>query len=200
MFVPIVIVILHSDVYLRSSTPSHKMGVAKMCWFSTFWRKMCWFGFFSPQCIGPNFLSYVRTALGFRYVMNPERYFHCWTSSQRTVDKTQHRGESCALTRTNRECNAEEARVNELSSLVPSRTRSISSQCDLFGVLFVGETRLKSGWTRIKERDRLSYLFKRVEFFPTCVTGGSRPREKKSQNHTVDEHIGRKEKKNNFFF
>ena len=159
-----------------------------MCWFSTFWRKMCWFGFFSPQCIGPNFLSYVRTALGFRYVMNPERYFHCWTSSQRTVDKTQHRGESCALTRTNRECNAEEARVNELSSLVPSRTRSISSQCDLFGVLFVG-------WTRIKESDRPS-LQTRVEFFPlfSLVTRGAvdRSRERKNHKNHVDEHIGRR--------
>ena len=160
------------------------MGVAKMCWFSTFWRKMCWFGFFSPQCIGPNFLSYVRTALGFRYVMNPERYFHCWTSSQRTVDKTQHRGESCALTRTNRECNAEEARVNELSSLVPSRTRSISSQCDLFGVLFVGETRLKSGWTRIKERDRPSLQTCRI-FSHLCDRGKVDRERKNHKNHVL---------------
>ena len=42
----IIVVRLHSDAYLRSSTLSHKMGVAKLCGFRLFWPKLCGLGVF----------------------------------------------------------------------------------------------------------------------------------------------------------
>jgi len=52
----IIVVRLHSDAYLRSSTLSHKMGVAKLCGFRLFWPKLCGFGVFlvSLNTLNPN--------------------------------------------------------------------------------------------------------------------------------------------------
>jgi hypothetical protein len=47
MFVPIVIVILHSNVYLRSSTPSHKIGGVKCAPLERFGEKCAPLRFFS---------------------------------------------------------------------------------------------------------------------------------------------------------
>ena len=83
IFVPVVLVISHSDAYLlRSSTPSHKMGGAKMCSgvVVRFGEKCALVWFFSHEFIRPNFLSSV---------------VDC-------ITKHTKRGESRALTRTNR--------------------------------------------------------------------------------------------------
>ena len=52
----IIFVRLHSDAYLRSLTPSHKMGGEKMSGLVQFRRKMYEYGFGFFLAVAPSFL------------------------------------------------------------------------------------------------------------------------------------------------
>ena len=172
IFVPVVLVISHSDAYLlRSSTPLlTKWGEQKcaLVWCSTFWRKMC-SGLVFFSCIHPPKFSFLRCRL-----LNK-------THQKRGISRSHERIESAS-----EKCNAEEARVNknELSCCWYRRERDrflLSATFSEYSLLV----------ERVSRR-AIVHLFQRVGFFSLFSSLTGQSRERKNHKKHVDEHIGRK--------
>ena len=178
VFVPVVLVISHSDAYLlRSSTPLlTKWGEQKMCSgvVVRFGEKCALVWFFSPEFIRPKKFSFLRCRLQNK------------THQKRGISLSSHTNR---IESASEKCNAEEARVNnnELSCCWYRRER------DRFLLSATTFSEYSLLVERVSRR-AIVHLFKRVSnfFSPLLSVLTGQSRERKNHKNHVDEHIGRK--------